>query len=70
MYHFSWQEMGISENGKPSTQYDSFSMKEMKKSKDISINFLKTTKLTEKEISLVKRGKDVYFSHERMLELI
>ncbi len=70
MYHFSWQEMGISETGKPSTEYDIFSMKEMKKSKDVSLAFLKTTKLTEKEIATIKRGKDVYFSHERMLELI
>lgn len=70
MYHFAWQEMGISETGKPSTDYDIFSMKEMKKSKDISLAFLKTTKLSEKEISLIKRGKDVYLSHERMLELI
>jgi len=70
MYHFAWQEMGISETGKPSSEYDTFSMKEMKKSKDISIAFLKTTKLSEKEINNVKKGKDVYFSHERMLELI
>lgn len=70
MYHFAWQEMGISENGKPSTQYDNFSMKEMKKSKDISLAFLKNTKLSEKEIATIKRGKDVYFSHERMLQLI
>jgi len=70
MYHFSWQEMNISETGKPSSEYDIFSMKEMKKSKDKSINFLKTTKLSEKEINLIKKGKDVYFSYERMLELI
>jgi len=70
MYHFSWQEMGISENGKPSTEYDNFSMKEMKKSKEISIAFLKRTKLSDKEITTIKRGKDVYFSYDRMLELI
>ncbi len=45
-------------------------MKEMKKSKDISINFLKTTKLSEIEISKIKKGKDVYFSYDRMLEII
>lgn len=70
MYHFSWQEMSISETGKPSTEYDIFSMKEMKKAKDKSLAFLKKTKLSEKEISTIKKGKDVYFSHERMLELI
>lgn len=70
MYHFGWQEMNISETGKPSTEYDVFSMKEMKKSKNISIEFLKRTKLSEKEINSIKKGKDVYFSYERMLEII
>lgn len=70
MYHFSWQEMSISETGKPSTEYDIFSMKEMRKSKDKSIAFLKKTKLSEKEIASIRKGKDVYFSHERMIELI
>lgn len=70
MYHFSWQEMNISETGKPSSDYDIFSMKEMKKAREKSIAFLKTTKLSEKEINTIKKGKDVYFSHERMLELI
>lgn len=70
MYHFSWQEMNISETGKPSSECDIFSMKEMKKSKERSIAFLKKTKLSEYEIAKIKRGKDVYFSYERMLELI
>ncbi len=70
MYHFSWQEMSINEAGKPSGEYDIFSMKEMKKAKDKTIEFLKNTKLNDKEISLIKKGKDVYFSHERMKELI
>ncbi len=70
MYHFAWQEMSISETGKPSGEYDIFSMKEMKRSKERSIAFLKTTKLTDKEINTIKRGKDVYFSYDRMLELL
>ena len=70
MYHFSWQEMTISEGGKPTSEYDIFSMSEMKKSKGKTIDFLKTTKLNEKEISSIKKGKDIYFSHTRMLELI
>lgn len=70
MYHLGWQEMNISDTGKPTSEYDRFTIKEMKNWKDISLGFLKTTKLIEKEIVAIKRGKDVYFSHERMLELI
>ncbi len=70
MYHLGWQEMSISDTGKPTSQYDLFSMREMKKSKEKTVTFLKTTKLSEKEINSIKRGKDVYFSHERMLEII
>lgn len=70
MYHFAWQEMNISEGGKPSSAYDIFSMSEMKKCKEKTIDFLKTTKLNEKEISNIKKGRDTYFTHVRMLELL
>lgn len=70
MYHFSWQIMSITEGGLPSGEYDIFSMKEMKKAKQRSIEFLQTTKFNEKEINLIKRGRDLYISHERLLELI
>lgn len=70
MYHYAWQEVTITEGGKPSAAYDIFCMKEMKKAKLRTIEYLKTTKLTEKEIKYVKTGKDLYLSHERMLELI
>lgn len=70
MYHYAYQDMAINESGKPNGDYDIFSMKEMKKAKEKTIAFLKNTKLTDKEINLVKKGKDVYFSHERMLEII
>lgn len=70
MYHFAWQEMIISEGGKPSDGYDIFSLKEMKKSKLRSIEYLKTTKLSPKEINDINKGKDVYFSFDRLLEII
>lgn len=70
MYHFGWQEMSINETGKPSGEYDIFSMKEMKKSKIRIIEFLSKTKMSDKEIASIKQGKDVYFSYERMLELV
>ena len=70
MYHYSWQQVAISEGGKPSDSYDIFTMKEMKKSKLRTLEYLKTTKLTEKEIKQVKSSKDLYISYERMLELI
>ncbi len=70
MYHFSWQEMTISEGGKPTGAYDMFSLKEMKRAKNETIAYLKTTKLLDKEINAIKKGQDVYFSYARMLELI
>ncbi len=70
MYHLGWQEMAISEGGKPHNAYDIFSMKEMKASRERSIEYLRTTKLSPKEISDIKKGKDVYFSNKRLLELI
>lgn len=70
MYHFAWQEININQTGKPTEDYDIFSMKEMKRSKAQTIEFLKNTKLSDKELTLIKKGKDVYFSYDRMRELI
>lgn len=70
MFHFAWQDMSISEGGKPSADYDIFSLKEMKKAKEQTINYLRTTKLSDKEINGIKKGKDIYFSHDRMKELL
>lgn len=70
MFHFSWQSMYITEGGKPSSPYDIFSMGEMKKSKIKTLEYLRTTKLSVKEINNIKKGKDVFFSHERLIELI
>jgi ATP-dependent protease ClpP protease subunit len=70
MFHFSWQIMEISEGGKPTSLYNTFSLKEMRRSKEIGIAFLKTTLLSEKEINNIKQNKDVYFSFPRMRELV
>lgn len=70
MYHYSWQEVTIKEGGKPSSAYDIFAMKEMKRAKTRTVEYLKTTKLTDKEVNSIKAGKDVYFSYERMLALL
>ncbi len=70
MYHFSWQQLTIAEGGKPTDTYDIFSLSEMKKSKNRTIDYLMSTKLTTKEVTSIKKGKDVYFSYSRMIELI
>jgi len=70
MFHFSWQELTISEGGKPNGAYDIFSMKEMKESKIRTIEYLKNTKMTEKDLKGIKNGKDIFFSYSRMQELI
>lgn len=70
MYHFSWQTINIAEGGKPTDPYDIFSIKEMKESKKRSLEYLSTTKLNDREIKLIKQGKDVYFTSLRLQELI
>lgn len=70
MYHYSWQEVSISQSGKLTNEYDKFSIQQMKLSKNRTIAFLKTTKFLEKEINAVKKGKDVYFSFDRMKDII
>lgn len=70
MYHFSWQTVNIAEGGKPTDPYDIFSLKEMKESKKRSVEYLSSTKLNDKEIKLIKQGKDVYFTYTRLQELI
>lgn len=69
MYHFSWQDITISEGGKPHAGYDTFCMQEMKLSKQRSMEYLKTLTLTDKEMKAIKAGKDVFFPYQRMLEL-
>lgn len=70
MYHFSYQELTISEGGQPSGDYDNFCYKEMKNCKAITLEYLKSTPLNEKEISKIKRGKDVYFPYDRLLQIL
>lgn len=70
MYHFSWQTVNIAEGGKPTDPYDIFSLKEMKESKKRSVEYLSNTKLNDKEIKAIKQGKDVYFTYQRLTELI
>lgn len=70
MYHFAWQSLDIAEGGKPTDAYSVFSIKELRKAKAQVLAYLKTTPLTDKEIRLIKNGKDAYFSYDRMLEII
>jgi ATP-dependent protease ClpP protease subunit len=70
MYHYCFQALTINEGGKPSGPYDSFIVKDMKESRTRTAEYLKTTKLTDKEITQIKAGKDVFFTYERMLELL
>lgn len=70
MYHFAWQDLKITEGGQGVEGFDKFSMKEMKKQKARTIEFLKTTSLTDSEVNAIKKGKDVYLSNERMLQIL
>lgn len=70
MYHYSWKEITMSQKGVLVNEYDKFSFKEMKISKENDLAFLRTTKLSEKEINGIIKGKDVYFSFNRMKDII
>lgn len=71
MYHYAWQEVTIAEGGKPWSAYDAICMKEMKISKAKTLEYIKNhTSITSKEINDIKKGKDVYFSYERMKQLL
>jgi len=70
MIHFSYQSVEVNESGNPYTPYGIFSVRELKNYHIETLKFLKSIKLTEKELSLIKEGKDVYFSHKRLLGLI
>lgn len=70
MYHFSWQDITINEGGKPMNDYDKFCMSEMRKAKEKTLELLKDTNLTPLEHKKIMQGKDVYFSNDRMLQLI
>src|SRR5688572_14057354 len=60
MYHFSYQKLQIAEGGNGLDIYDRFCIQEMKDSKSRTIEYLKSTPLTEKEITGIKKGRDVY----------
>ena len=51
-------------------KYDEFAIKELTTSKKDSLEFLKNKKLTEKEIKDISKGNDVFFTYNRLLELI
>lgn len=70
MYHYTWQDIAINESGKPLGEYEKFSLSELKKAKKRSLETIDNLPLTEKESKAMKSGKDVYFSYERMKELI
>lgn len=70
MYHLAWQPMDISEGGNPTDAYGKFALKEMKDSKARTMTYLKTTKLSDIEVNKIKKGQEVYFTYDRLQEII
>ena len=70
MFHLASQSINIIEGGNGGDSYDSFCIAEMKKAKTRSLEIIKQFKFNAKEAALIKRGKDAYFSCERLRELI
>lgn len=70
MYHFAWQSLDVSEGGNGSDEYSKFYLKWMKEQKSKTLEYIQTLPFTEKEIAEIRKGKDVYFSTERMDEIL
>lgn len=70
MYHLCYQQLDIAEGGHPTSAHGKFAIQEMKNVKAVTVEYLKTLSLTKKETRDIINGKDVYFSHSRMSELL
>ena len=70
MAHFSWATFALDETGKVSSVYEKFVLQEMKKSKAETLQRLQNLGLTPKELAVIKKGQDCYFSRERLTELL
>lgn len=69
MIHQGNQEFTLNDNLKPTYAIDVAWKKRMKKEHLQGIEFVKSIGLNKKELKKYKRGDDVYFQYERLVEL-
>lgn len=69
MTHYMSAYVKFGESGSQNSE-DRLIISEMKKNKNSTFIQLEEIGLTKKELSLVRRGKDCYFSHDRLVELL
>lgn len=69
MIHQGNQEFTLNDNLKPTYTIDVAWKKRMKKEHLQGIEFVKSIGLNKKELKKYKRGDDVYFQYERLVEL-
>lgn len=69
MIHQGHQDITLNDNQKPTYVIDYVYKKRMKIEHKQGIEFVKSIGLTKKEFKKYKRGDDVYFQYERLVEL-
>lgn len=70
MIHFSWAAIETNEAGMPTTDEGRFLMRTMKANKHKTVESLKTIGLNRTELADIKAHKEVYFTTERLKELL
>lgn len=70
MCHQSSVTININESTKPYEERGQADKTWMKLQKEQTIKFCNSLNMTSKEISAIKRGKDVYFQYKRMQEFL
>lgn len=69
MAHFCWTTVEIDQSGKPADDFNKFQAKEMKRTQDETVQFLKKVGLSTTEVNKIIKGKDIWISYPRMLQL-
>lgn len=70
MCHQASIQIGINESARPGDTRSKIDKEWMKLQREQTLKFCNSLHMTDKEIRDIKSGKDVYFHHKRMLELL
>lgn len=70
MFHQTTVNIDINESANASDRRGQADKTWMKLQKEQTIKFCESLKMTDKEISEIKKGRDVYFQHNRMLDFL
>lgn len=70
MCHYSYIAVNLNENGTVSDKADRMNKMWLKNQRQYTIEFCKNLNMTEKEITEIKKGGDVYFLFNRMQDFL